>query len=203
MAVFVALIYGSHLQPGLAEEDCVKALEIDKKNVKALYRRALARKGLKKYSESAKDLCQLLQMDPGNAAAKGELEVVKDLWRKVCWILVLYCVYAVPVLYCVYAVPVLYCVYAVPVLYCVYAVPVLYCVYAVPVLYCVYAVPVLYCVYAVPVLYCVHPGCKCDWLFILVHLRILKHLDIPLKLLIHQLQVGGARGREIKLKRRK
>ena len=98
MGVFVALIHGSHLQPGLAEEDCVKALEIDKKNVKALYRRALARKGLKKYSESAKDLCQLLQMDPGNAAAKGELEVVKDLWRKVCWILVVCCVYTAPVL---------------------------------------------------------------------------------------------------------
>jgi cytochrome c-type biogenesis protein CcmH/NrfG len=69
-------------RPGLAEEDCIKALEMDKKNVKGLYRRALARKALKRYSEAAKDLHQLLQIDSNNTAAKAEIDVVKDLWRK-------------------------------------------------------------------------------------------------------------------------
>lgn len=35
-----------------AERDCTTALELQKSNIKALYRRALARKGMKRYDEA-------------------------------------------------------------------------------------------------------------------------------------------------------
>lgn len=58
-------------------------LEVDSANVKALYRRALARKALRRYSHAAKDLHELLKIDSKNTAAQSEIDAVKELWRKV------------------------------------------------------------------------------------------------------------------------
>ena len=87
------------LQPASAERDCNKGLELEPNNIKALYRRALARKvclplhsvwkcyflhaqALGKYGESMKDLKQLLELDGENTVAKGEYAAVKQLWEK-------------------------------------------------------------------------------------------------------------------------
>ena len=71
------------LQPSLAEQDCSIALLLEPANIKALYRRGLARKKLSKFSEAARDLSDLLKLDQGNMVATKELESVKTLWRKV------------------------------------------------------------------------------------------------------------------------
>lgn len=73
-----------------AERDCSHALSIQGGNVKALYRRALARKGLEQYeraiagerdvrSKLIVDLKELLKVEVGNAAALEELEEVETL----------------------------------------------------------------------------------------------------------------------------
>lgn len=71
------------MQPSLAEQDCSTALLLEPANIKALYRRGLARKEQSKFSEAARDLSDLLKRDQGNMVATKELESVKTLWRKV------------------------------------------------------------------------------------------------------------------------
>ena len=65
-----------------AAADCSQALALDNQNVKALYRRALAYKQQKLYKESLKDFINLLKIED-NAIAKKEMELTKELWRKV------------------------------------------------------------------------------------------------------------------------
>ncbi|XP_052797101.1 sperm-associated antigen 1-like [Mya arenaria] len=77
-----ALCYIRLNQTKEAEADCSKALTLEKDNVKALFRRAQARKMLKKYREGIEDLSHLLKVDPSNAAAKKEMEVLKNYWRQ-------------------------------------------------------------------------------------------------------------------------
>ena len=48
-------------------------------NIKALYRRAAANKGLKKYPEAAKDLKFVVEKDPGNKPAALLLDQVS--WK--------------------------------------------------------------------------------------------------------------------------
>ncbi|XP_011402495.1 PREDICTED: sperm-associated antigen 1-like [Amphimedon queenslandica] len=67
-------------QFSLAEDDCSKALALDNTNPKALYRRALARKGLGKLNEALKDLRTLIGQEPDNGAAKKEEKLVYDLY---------------------------------------------------------------------------------------------------------------------------
>ncbi|XP_055966716.1 sperm-associated antigen 1 [Sorex fumeus] len=62
-----------------AEQDCSRALQLEAANVKALYRRALAHKGLKNYQQSLNDLRQVLQLDASIAEARTELEEVTGL----------------------------------------------------------------------------------------------------------------------------
>ncbi|KAJ9124086.1 hypothetical protein QFC22_000881 [Naganishia vaughanmartiniae] len=64
-----------------AERDCSRVLGLagQKGNVKALYRRALARKELKSYKDAKSDLEVLLKTEPTNAAAKEELVDIKRL----------------------------------------------------------------------------------------------------------------------------
>ncbi|VDP71448.1 unnamed protein product [Echinostoma caproni] len=59
-----------------AESDCSAALALDKKCVKALFRRAIARKGLQKKSEAIEDLKSLLALDENNKAAITELTLL-------------------------------------------------------------------------------------------------------------------------------
>lgn len=77
-----ALCYIKLNKPGEAEEDCTNALSIDKDNVKALFRRAQARKLLGHNREGIEDLNQLLKVDPKNTAAKKEMDLLKKLWRE-------------------------------------------------------------------------------------------------------------------------
>ncbi|XP_054983325.1 sperm-associated antigen 1 [Sorex araneus] len=62
-----------------AEQDCSRALQLEAANVKALYRRALAHKGLQNYQQSLNDLRQVLQLDASIAEARTELEEVTGL----------------------------------------------------------------------------------------------------------------------------
>ncbi|XP_071483672.1 sperm-associated antigen 1-like [Diadema antillarum] len=77
-----ALCYLKLDQPEDAMADCSEALKRDPQSIKALYRRAQARKMLSNFQESIRDLMDLLKIDQNNLAAKKELEIVKDAWRK-------------------------------------------------------------------------------------------------------------------------
>nr|XP_006821052.1 PREDICTED: sperm-associated antigen 1-like [Saccoglossus kowalevskii] len=77
-----ALCYLKLNKPDLAETDCCTALELEENNVKALFRRAQARKMMKQYKTSLQDLTVLLKIEPQNKAAKSELDAVKEFWRK-------------------------------------------------------------------------------------------------------------------------
>ncbi|KAJ3979949.1 hypothetical protein F5890DRAFT_1448677 [Lentinula detonsa] len=66
-----------------AERDCNTVLTLNTTNVKALFRRAQARRALEKLDEAQKDLEQAIALDPSNQSVKTELSVVKDqLWKK-------------------------------------------------------------------------------------------------------------------------
>ncbi|XP_077990089.1 sperm-associated antigen 1-like [Glandiceps talaboti] len=77
-----ALCYLKTNQPLKAETDCSTALGLEPDNIKAYFRRGQARKALQHYKDSLHDLSRLLQIQPSNSAAKKELEIVKDSWRK-------------------------------------------------------------------------------------------------------------------------
>lgn len=60
-----------------AVENCTKALEIEKNNVKALFRRAQCYVQQAKLSEAKADLDTALQIEPTNSAVKKELAQVE------------------------------------------------------------------------------------------------------------------------------
>ncbi|KAE9391156.1 TPR-like protein [Gymnopus androsaceus JB14] len=62
-----------------AEKDCTAVLALNASNVKALFRRAQARKELGKLVEAQKDLEQATSLDPSNESVKTEMIAVKDL----------------------------------------------------------------------------------------------------------------------------
>lgn len=55
------------------QHNCDKALEIDPKNEKGLFRRGQAYFGMKDYELSIKDFLRLLEIDPNNSAAKSKI----------------------------------------------------------------------------------------------------------------------------------
>ncbi|KAI1295215.1 hypothetical protein EDD11_007953 [Mortierella claussenii] len=57
-----------------AEQDCTLGLKLDSKNVKALWRRGIARRSLGKQSEARHDFEAALKVDPLNKAVKDELQ---------------------------------------------------------------------------------------------------------------------------------
>ncbi|WWC57966.1 uncharacterized protein I303_100501 [Kwoniella dejecticola CBS 10117] len=65
-----------------AERDCTTCLELDEGNIKALYRRGLARKGLNKVEEAIQDLERIIKTDQTNEVVKSELEELYNLRRK-------------------------------------------------------------------------------------------------------------------------
>ncbi|KAJ3834269.1 hypothetical protein F5878DRAFT_630971, partial [Lentinula raphanica] len=66
-----------------AERDCIRVLTQNTTNVKALFRRAQARKALGKLTEAENDLKQAIALDPSNQSVKTELSVVKDtIWKR-------------------------------------------------------------------------------------------------------------------------
>jgi tetratricopeptide (TPR) repeat protein len=78
----MAICYIKLGQYSLAEEHCEKALAIDSKNIKALYRRAVARMEQGKYIESNKDLLTILEYDPSNTAAHQMLRRLKSMEKE-------------------------------------------------------------------------------------------------------------------------
>ncbi|KAF9347747.1 hypothetical protein BGX26_000795 [Mortierella sp. AD094] len=56
-----------------AERDCTLGLKLDSKNVKALWRRGIARRSLGKVDEAKNDFESALKIDPANKAVKEEL----------------------------------------------------------------------------------------------------------------------------------
>ncbi len=60
-----------------AEEDCTLALAAERDNVKALYRRAVARHALGSAALAVEDLSRSLKVEPSNAAAKALLSKVR------------------------------------------------------------------------------------------------------------------------------
>jgi len=65
-----------------AAENCNKALEIEKKNVKALFRRAQSYVQLKKLDEAKADLTTALEIEPKNGAIIKELAAVNKLLQQ-------------------------------------------------------------------------------------------------------------------------
>ncbi|KAM9365038.1 LOW QUALITY PROTEIN: mitochondrial import receptor subunit TOM34 [Pholidichthys leucotaenia] len=74
-----ALCYLSVKQYEDAVRDCNKALNMDAVNVKALYRRAQAKKELKDLKSCLDDLNSLLKVEPKNSAA---LKLLKEVQKK-------------------------------------------------------------------------------------------------------------------------
>jgi len=61
---------------GQAVENCSKVLEIDKENVKALFRKGTANAKLKNFEQALKDLNAATKLSPNDAAIKKELRLV-------------------------------------------------------------------------------------------------------------------------------
>jgi len=76
-----ALCYLKMEMPKDAHRDCTTALSLQPTNVKALFRRAQARKILKEYRNALSDLSVILKIEPKNSAAKKESDLCKDLFR--------------------------------------------------------------------------------------------------------------------------
>ncbi|KAK4280692.1 hypothetical protein QN277_012280 [Acacia crassicarpa] len=68
---------GSFIQ---AEVDCAKAINLDRKNVKAYFRRGTAREMLGYYKEAADDFKYVLVLEPTNKRAASSLEKLKVLY---------------------------------------------------------------------------------------------------------------------------
>ncbi|CUG85901.1 Hypothetical protein, putative [Bodo saltans] len=65
-----------------AERDATKCVQMNRGYVKAFYRRALARKALKKYKDARSDLETVLALQPGDNDAETELRAVTQLLRE-------------------------------------------------------------------------------------------------------------------------
>ncbi|OXC67941.1 hypothetical protein AYX13_03625 [Cryptococcus neoformans] len=67
-----------------AERDCTSALALPKgkNNIKALYRRGLARKGMEKVEGALSDMEEVLRLDKSNSAVKPELEELQEMKTK-------------------------------------------------------------------------------------------------------------------------
>ncbi|KAJ1982010.1 hypothetical protein H4R34_001871, partial [Dimargaris verticillata] len=61
-----------------AAQDCTTGLALDPKNVKALWRRGVCRKFLKRYTEAEQDLVKALKLEPINKAVQEELYIVQQ-----------------------------------------------------------------------------------------------------------------------------
>ncbi|KAF9992098.1 hypothetical protein BGZ80_008715, partial [Entomortierella chlamydospora] len=61
-----------------AERDCTLGLKLDSKNVKALWRRGIARRSLEKIDEAKNDFESALKIDPANKAVKEELDKLRQ-----------------------------------------------------------------------------------------------------------------------------
>lgn len=69
----LAMCYLKLLEPSAAKENCDKALELDKANEKALFRRGEALYAMKEYDGARGDFQQVIQLYPANKAAKSQV----------------------------------------------------------------------------------------------------------------------------------
>ncbi len=66
-----------------AENDCIEALDIDPKNVKALFRRGVARIGLLMWAEAEADLKRARTLDPSiRNEVSAQLEVLSKMQKE-------------------------------------------------------------------------------------------------------------------------
>ena len=65
-----------------AEEDCVEALKLDPKNVKAYLRRGAARAVSGNYLEALEDFESALRLEPRNRDARAEVSRMKNILGK-------------------------------------------------------------------------------------------------------------------------
>jgi tetratricopeptide (TPR) repeat protein len=66
----------------MAIKNCTKCLEIDKTNVKALFRRSTANTAIKEFELASQDLKQAIQFEPNNIEVKKNLTYVESLQRQ-------------------------------------------------------------------------------------------------------------------------
>jgi FK506-binding protein 4/5 len=57
---------------------CVKALEIDPKNEKCLFRRGQSQLSMSNYDEAVKDFQEVLKLNPSNSAAKQLIQTCRE-----------------------------------------------------------------------------------------------------------------------------
>ena len=62
-------------------EDCTKAISLDKKNVKAYFRRGTARQMLGYYKEAIDDFKHALVLEPTNKRAASAAERLRKLFQ--------------------------------------------------------------------------------------------------------------------------
>eukprot|EP01094_Clydonella_sp_ATCC50884_P006378 TRINITY_DN154_c0_g1_i1.p1 TRINITY_DN154_c0_g1~~TRINITY_DN154_c0_g1_i1.p1 ORF type:complete len:416 (+),score=149.24 TRINITY_DN154_c0_g1_i1:70-1317(+) len=72
----MAAVYLKLKNYSLAQQEATKTLEIEHRNVKALYRRAVALGHQQYYEDALRDLSQVLELDPHNAEAKRLREAI-------------------------------------------------------------------------------------------------------------------------------
>lgn len=69
----LAMCYLKLQEPSTAKENCDKALELDKANEKALFRRGEALYAMKEFDSARGDFQQVIQLYPANKAAKSQV----------------------------------------------------------------------------------------------------------------------------------
>lgn len=78
----LALCYLKINENFLAKEECVKALELDPQNEKALFRRGQAHLGLASPEIAINDFQEVLQVQPKNTAASKQILICNSLIKK-------------------------------------------------------------------------------------------------------------------------
>ncbi|KRX09003.1 hypothetical protein PPERSA_01890 [Pseudocohnilembus persalinus] len=78
-----AMAYLKLFEYSKAEQDCNSALKMNPVHEKALYRRAMSRKKMKKFRDSIKDFEKAAEISPANKEIQKELKIVKSAYQQV------------------------------------------------------------------------------------------------------------------------
>lgn len=78
----LALCYLKTNENGLAKNECIKALELDPQNEKALFRKGQAHLGLASPEIAINDFQEVLKVQPKNTAASKQILICNSLIKK-------------------------------------------------------------------------------------------------------------------------